>query len=73
MLNAVLWGIAVNTTALAVLITHWYRTSFKNDEHDVPKRPELVLKSIETNKPIYYFGVGSNMVSEISRADEKVD
>jgi hypothetical protein len=62
MLNIVLWAIAVNTTALVVIATHWYRTIFKLYASDVPIRSEIVLKAKETNQPLYYFGVGSNMV-----------
>jgi hypothetical protein len=62
MLNVVQWAIAVNTTALVVIATRWYRTIFKSSENDVPIRSEIVLKAKETDQPFYYFGVGSNMV-----------
>lgn len=64
MLNVVLWTIAVNTTAVVVIVTHWYRNIFKLYENDVPIRPEIVLKAKETDQPLYYFGVGSNMVGK---------
>lgn len=64
MLTLVFWIIAGNVTVLALMLAHWYRTEFKHhvDAESLPTRPELLLKSIESNHPIYYFGVGSNML-----------
>jgi hypothetical protein len=64
MLNVVAWTIAAHTTALVVIATHWYRTIYKLYENDAPIRPEIVLKAEQTKQPLYYFGVGSNMVGK---------
>ena len=46
------------TTLTTLLMYQSYRNSLPKS---APIRPNLVLDAIENNKPLYYFGVGSNL------------
>ena len=37
------------------------RKKFRNRQKNIPERPSLVKDALENGKPIYYFGLGSNM------------
>ena len=53
------------TTATKTTTTK--NTQVENDASTpptTPERPSLVLESIKNNRPIYYFGLGSNMLRE---------
>jgi hypothetical protein len=51
-------GAAATATAVSLLL---YRSYLKSLPTSGPERPQLVLDAMKENKPIYYFGVGSNL------------
>mmetsp|Transcript_17812 Transcript_17812/g.50993 ORF Transcript_17812/g.50993 Transcript_17812/m.50993 type:complete len:365 (-) Transcript_17812:299-1393(-) len=54
-------GSLASTSAAALTALLLYRSYANSYPKTGPDRPRLVLDSIETNTPIYYFGVGSNL------------
>ena len=53
--------ITLGTAAATLMLYQSYRNSLPNNNTSPIVRPDLVLDALEHDKPLYYFGVGSNL------------
>mmetsp|Transcript_22244 Transcript_22244/g.52622 ORF Transcript_22244/g.52622 Transcript_22244/m.52622 type:complete len:334 (-) Transcript_22244:137-1138(-) len=53
--------IVLQIISLSLLFTGANSVKSLSDRRTIPSRPQLVRDSLETGRPLYYFGLGSNM------------
>ena len=53
--------VGLTTAAASLMMYQSYLNSLPNNTSPIVRRPDLVLDALEHNKPVYYFGVGSNL------------
>jgi len=60
--RSLVWlAIILPATLLLPFLSHVHSEKIKSNRLNIPERPHLVTDALEKGKPIYYFGLGSNM------------